>query len=342
MAELQSYVNHLQQENDRLRARLDGERIENAHGSDHPAPPVKQNKGKEPIRPKGSDAATDDELSFDNSPLPDLTPPKNNAEVESRKRPPCRSSRSVNGMPRRVQHEFSRERRQSERTPENMPAWIRGAAPSLLFGYPTFGAAPVPYMPVPTAVRGPEDMLSSPLGQHILSYEPPCGFAIPSFAMYDGSSDPYDHMLHFNQVMILNAGNDRLLCKSVPNWPKGTHLGLVPQTPRGSINTISELWAAFISQYLCSVRQKGNISSLQALFKREDESNRDFTRRFGQAVQQIDAYSMDAILQNFRRSFGLTTLFFQSLSLDLPVTMEELYRQADRYSTLEDNIQATS
>ena len=55
-------------------------------------------------------------------------------------------------------------------------------------------------------------MLSSLLGQHILSYEPPRGFVIPSFAMYDGFSDPYDHMLHFNQAMILNAGDDRLLC----------------------------------------------------------------------------------------------------------------------------------
>ena len=59
-------------------------------------------------------------------------------------------------------------------------------------------------------------MLSSPLGQHILDYEPPCGFVIPPFAMYDGSSNPYDHMLHFNQAMILNAGNDRLLCKVFP------------------------------------------------------------------------------------------------------------------------------
>ena len=98
----------------------------------------------------------------------------------------------------------------------------------------------------------------------------------------------------------------------------------------------------FVSQYLCSVRQKGNISSLQSILKREDESIRDFTHRFAQAVQQIDIYSMDAILQNFRRSFGLTTSFFQSLSLDPPVTMEELYRRADKFSTLEDNIRAAS
>ena len=51
---------------------------------------------------------------------------------------------------------------------------------------------------------------------------------------------------------------------------------------------------------------------------------------------------MDVVLQKFRRSFGPTTPFFQSLSLDPPATMEELYRRADKYSTLEDNIRATS
>ena len=54
---------------------------------------------------------------------------------------------------------------------------------------------------------------SPPLGRHILDYDPPRGFSIPPFAIYDGSSDPYDHMLHYNQAMILSAGDDRLLCK---------------------------------------------------------------------------------------------------------------------------------
>ena len=51
---------------------------------------------------------------------------------------------------------------------------------------------------------------------------------------------------------------------------------------------------------------------------------------------------MDAVLNNFRRSFGPTTLFFHSLSLDPVATMEELYRRANKYSMLEDNIRATS
>ena len=179
-------------------------------------------------------------------------------------------------------------------------------------------------------------MLSSLLGQHILSYEPPYGFVIPSFSMYDGSSNPYDHMLHFNQAMILNVGNDSLQCKVFSASMKGPTLAWFHKLPWRSINSFSELWAAFVSQYMCSVRYKGNISSLQTVFKREDESISDFTIRFGPAVQHIDSYSMDAVLQNFRRSFGPTTPFFHSLSLDPPAIIEELYRWADKYLKLED------
>ena len=51
---------------------------------------------------------------------------------------------------------------------------------------------------------------------------------------------------------------------------------------------------------------------------------------------------MDAVLQNFRRSFRPSTPFFHSLSLDLPATMEELYMRENGYSTLEDNIRAAT
>ena len=69
------------------------------------------------------------------------------------------------------------------------------------------------------------------------------------FPMYDGSTDPYDHMLHFNQTMILSAGNDRLMCKVFSASLKGPALAWFHKLPRGSINSFSDLWAAFISQY---------------------------------------------------------------------------------------------
>ena len=156
--------------------------------------------------------------------------------------------------------------------PQFLPAQYPPEAP------PALHAAPYP------PVRGPYDMMSSPLGQHILDYEPPHGFVIPPFSMYDGSSDPYDHMLHFNQAMILNAGKYRLLCKVFLASLKGPAMAWFHKLPRESLKSFGELWVAFFSQYLCSVWQKGNISSLQSIFKRDDESIRNFTRRFGQDV----------------------------------------------------------
>ena len=135
--------------------------------------------------------------------------------------------------------------------------------PSMPLVQPTFGTTPTFYIPPMTLIQRPNDMLSSPLGQHILPHR----FAIPAFNTFDGSTDPYDHMLHHNQTMTLNAGNDRLLGKVFPANLWGPALTWFHKLPRYSINSFYELWAAFISQYLCLVRQKRNISFLQTVLK---------------------------------------------------------------------------
>ena len=56
-------------------------------------------------------------------------------------------------------------------------------------------------------------MLSTPFDPHIINYEPSRGFIVPKFMTYDGASDPFDHIMHFRQLMTLDIGNDALLCK---------------------------------------------------------------------------------------------------------------------------------
>lgn len=75
-------------------------------------------------------------------------------------------------------------------------------------------------MPEPT-VKAPlgiinrrlDDMLSTSFDLHIISYEPPREFLVPNFIVYNGTSDPFDHLLHYRQLMTLDIGNDVLLCK---------------------------------------------------------------------------------------------------------------------------------
>ena len=163
MVELRNHANHLQQENDLLWACLEEDQGENARESSHPAPPVKQNKDKEPILPGDSDAAVDDELSSGSSSLPDLSLPKNNMEAESRKRPSCRSNLPSVACIAEYEEKLVESDDNRSKPPKMCPrgtmAWHHHFRSCIL----PLGLYP-PRTCLSTTVRGPKDMLSSPLG----------------------------------------------------------------------------------------------------------------------------------------------------------------------------------
>ncbi|RVW70662.1 hypothetical protein CK203_059000 [Vitis vinifera] len=170
--------------------------------------------------------------------------------------------------------------------------------------------------PIGSISKRLDDMLSTPSCSHIIHFEPPRGFLVPKFSTYDGSSDPFDHIMHYRQLMTLDIGNDALLCK-------------------GPIE-------AFVGQYLCFARHKQNISTLQNIKMQDNESLREFVKRFGQAVLQVEAYNMDVVLQIFKQSICPGTPFFESLAKKPLTTMDDLFRRASKYSMLEHDVRDTT
>ena len=347
MTDLRLLSERLQQENNRLlereHARLqerqsgDENPRDDPRGSGNPSPLPIRRKGKEPALQADPDTLADDELSSGNSPLPGHSAVRLTGGA-SRGPPPITNPRA--GTRRNASRHPGRSTSRAHYRPERERGHDPIAQPPTEAPFYLPSAPPTEHHTLPP--RGHRRMLSSPFGRHIMEYDPPRGFTVPPFVRFDGSSDPYDHMMHYNQAMILSTGNDPLLCKIFPASLKGPALAWFHKLPPYSVNSFDDLWEVFTTQYLCSVRQKGSISSLQTILRREDESIRDFTRRFGQAVQQVESCSMDTILQNFRRSFAPSTPFFQALSLKPPPTMEDLYKKADRYATLEDNTRAAT
>ena len=185
-------------------------------------------------------------------------------------------------------------------------------------------------------------MLSTPFCSHIIHYEPPRGFLVPKFSTYDGSNDPFDHIMHYRQLMTLDIGNDALVCKVFPASLQGQALSWFHRLPPNSIGNFRDLSEAFVGQYLCSARHKQNISTLQNIKMRDNESLREFVKRFDQAVLQVEACSMDVVLQIFKRSICPDTPFFESLAKKPSTTMDDLFRRASKYSMLEDDVWATT
>ena len=74
----------------------------------------------------------------------------------------------------------------------------------------------------------------------------------------------------------------------------------------------------------------------------ENESLRDFMKQLGQAVFPVESYSMDVILHIFKQSINPNTLFFESLTKKPSILMDALFRWADKYTMLEDDVRAIS
>ena len=60
-------------------------------------------------------------------------------------------------------------------------------------------------------------------------------------------------------------------------------------------------------------------------------------KQFGQAVLQVESYSMDVVLQIFKKSIYSGTPFFKSFANKPPTTMDDLFKWANKYSMLEDD-----
>ena len=144
--------------------------------------------------------------------------------------------------------------------------------------------------------------------------------------------------MHYRQLMTLDIGNDAILCKVFPTNLQGQAISWFHRLPMNSVDNFRDLSEAFVGQYLCSTQHKQNISTLKNMKMQENKSLREFVKWFGQVVLQVKSYNMDIVLQIFKRSICPSTPFFESLAKKPPVTMDDLFRRANKYSMLEDDV----
>ena len=66
------------------------------------------------------------------------------------------------------------------------------------------------------------------------------------FSTYDGSNDPFDHIMHYRQLMTLDIGNDALLCKVFPTSLQGQALSWFHRLLMTSVYNFGDLSKAFV------------------------------------------------------------------------------------------------
>ncbi|XP_031265017.1 uncharacterized protein LOC116123383 [Pistacia vera] len=114
----------------------------------------------------------------------------------------------------------------------------------------------IPGMPVPTKKSRPHCYAESPFMDEIVVADMPQKFTIPNMKMYDGTTDPDDHIASYKQRMLTlsipRPLREAYMCKSFGSSLSGLALQWYTNLPNGSINSFAQLTDTFVEQFASS------------------------------------------------------------------------------------------
>ena len=120
----------------------------------------------------------------------------------------------------------------------------------------------------------------SPFMRRIERRRLPRRFTQPTFTMYNGQTDPVEHVSHFNQRMTVHSKNEALMCKVFPSSLGPVAMRWFDGLGASSINSFKELTRAFGSHFITCSRVPRPLDSLLSMYMREWETLKTYSDRY--------------------------------------------------------------
>ena len=98
--------------------------------------------------------------------------------------------------------------------------------------------------------------------------------------MYNGRTDPIEHVSHFNQRMVVHSKNEVLMCKVFPSSLGPVAMRWFDGLGVGSIDSFKELAQAFRSHFMTCSRVPRPLDSLLSMTMREGETLKTYSDRY--------------------------------------------------------------
>ncbi|GFY90439.1 hypothetical protein Acr_07g0006360 [Actinidia rufa] len=149
-------------------------------------------------------------------------------------------------------------------------------------------------------------------------------FKLPTqLGIYEGKTDPMDHLDSYKSLMSLQGCSDEVMCKAFSATLKGPARSWFRKLSPGTVDSFGELSRLFVANFMsCRNRQK-NASHLFTVHQKETESLKDFVKRFNQAVLDVEDPSDKVIIMAMMEGLRPGPLF-DSLSKNVPETLSAL------------------
>ena len=177
----------------------------------------------------------------------------------------------------------------------------------------------------------------SPFTRRIEGAELPRRFHQPTFAIYNGRTDPVEHVSQFNQRMAVHSRDEALMCKvflsSLGPMAIRWFDGLKPN----SINSFKQLTQAFGSHFITSSRVPRPLDSLLSLSMREGETLKAYSDRYWEMYNEIERNYDDVAISTFKRGLPIEHGLRKSLTGKPVTNVRQLMDRIDKYKRVEED-----
>lgn len=151
--------------------------------------------------------------------------------------------------------------------------------------------ARIPGVPRPMEKATPDSYADSPFADFIAMIEVPKRFSVPTMRMYDGTTDPNDHVAQYKQRMmtisIPRSMREACMCKGFGSTLTGPGLQWFIHLGNGTISSFAQLINIFNLQFASSRKMEKHVSDLHRVVQKSDESLKEFVRRFNREKVSI-------------------------------------------------------
>ena len=158
----------------------------------------------------------------------------------------------------------------------------------------------------------------------------PRRFHQPTFLLYNGWSNPVEHVSQFNQRMAVHSKDEALFCKIFPSlWPVA--MRWFNKLRANSINSFRELTQAFSSRFVTCSRVPRPLDSLLSLSMQEGETLKAYSDRYWEMYNEIDGDFKDVAISTFKVSLSNEHGPRKSLTSKPVTSVRQLMDQIDKY-----------
>ncbi|XP_075653099.1 uncharacterized protein LOC142623545 [Castanea sativa] len=177
----------------------------------------------------------------------------------------------------------------------------------------------------------------SPFVARINRAKLPRRFSQPIFTIYNGRTNPIEHVSHFNQKMVVYLNNEALMCKVFPSSLGSVAMRWFDALAESSLASFEELTRAFGAHFITCSRIPKPLDALLSMAMREGETLKTYSDRYWEMYNEIDGDVESVAVRTFKVGLPTEHGLRKSLTMKAAVDMCQLMDRIDKYKRVEED-----